>query len=210
MICGVPLRAVIGFGQVILETNRDRLSNETREYLARMRAACIRMDQLIRDVLSYGVLVRSELPLHPVNISELLHGIIKTYPDFQPPKAEISVSTDLPSVRGNEAALTQCFSNLLQNAVRFAGPDRVPQVRIWSERIDERVRISVEDNGVGIPQSMQERIFGLFQRGSNSGQGTGVGLAIVRKAAERMGGRVGVISEPGHGSRFWVELHSAN
>ncbi len=205
-----PLRAIIGFGDMIAEKEGKFLSAESRGYLERMKAASVRMDYLIRDVLNYSVIARAELPLHPVNVSELVRSIVETYPALQQPQAEISVATDMPAVQGNEAALTQCFSNLLENAVKFAQPGRTAHVQVHGEAVDGWVRISVEDDGVGIPAGMQDRIFRLFQRGSNAGDSTGIGLAIVRKAAERMGGRVGVISELGHGSRFWVELHMAN
>ncbi len=205
-----PLRALIGFGEAIMDEETARLSTRGQEYLHRIRAAAARMDHLICDVLNYSVIARAELPLHPVNVSDLLHGIIESYPALQAPEAEISVPANLPLVQGNEAALTQCFSNLLENAVKFVQPGQVPCVQVRGESDDGWVRISVEDNGVGIPQAMQSQVFGIFQRGSNAGEENGIGLAIVRKAAERMGGRVGVVSEPGHGTRFWVELHRAD
>jgi signal transduction histidine kinase len=205
-----PLRAIIGFGDMITEKDAKLLSDESQDHLVRMKSAALRMDHLIRDVLNYAALVRGELSLQPVNVSELLRGICETYPEFQSRRAQISIPPDLPAVQGNEAALTQCFSNLLDNAIKFVAPGQIPRVRILGEMTGERVRISIQDNGVGIPPTMQERVFGLFQRGHNSGQGTGVGLAIVRKAAERMGGRVGVMSAPGRGSTFWIELQAAS
>ncbi len=205
-----PLRALMGFGSMLLEEDTERLSLRGREYLERMRAAAARMDHLICDVLNYSVIARAELPLHPVNVSDLLRGIVATYPALQSLHAQVSVPPDLPVVQGNEAALTQCFSNLLENAVKFAQPGQLSRIQIRGETGNGWVRISVEDNGVGIPEAMHERIFRIFQKGSNTGDGNGIGLAIVRKAAERMGGRVGMTSEPGLGSRFWVELRGAN
>ena len=136
---------------------------------------------------------------------------------------------------GNEAALTQCFSNLLGNAVKFVKPGEKPEIVIWAERRDEAatgghrgartgpshltpasvaqgrgeftwVRIWVEDKGIGIAESMLARVFDMFSRGQSDYAGTGIGLALVRKVVERMGGSVGVESEEGRGSRFWVEL----
>jgi signal transduction histidine kinase len=204
-----PLRAIIGFSDIILAKDAAALSPESRDHLTRMEAAARRMDHLICDVLNYSSLVRQDLPLHPVNTSELLRGILETYPAFQSAKATISVISELPTVLGNEAALTQCFSNLLDNAVKFVPPGRVPQIRISAGYINGRARISVEDNGIGIPKVMLQRLFGLFQRGASPEAGTGVGLAIVRKAVERMGGSVGATSEPGIGSKFWIELRTA-
>ena len=114
----------------------------------------------------------------------------------------------MDKVFGHRASLNQCFSNLLLNAVKFVKPGVHPEERIWSESLNGRVRIWVQDNGIGIPKEQHERIFGLFQRLQMEGfyQGTGLGLAIVRKAVERMNGKARVESEPQNGSRFCVDL----
>ena len=129
-------------------------------------------------------------------------------PEFQESRAEISIAQPLHKVLGHEALLSQCLSNLLGNAVKFVGPGVRPHVKIWTEAFNDRVRVWVTDNGVGIPKGKQDRIFGLFQRLHQEDvyPVTGIGLAIVRKAVERMNGKVGVESEPGKGSRFWLEL----
>ena len=85
------------------------------------------MDRLISDMLSYSALVRGELPLHSVNVAKLVEGVIETYPSLRAHKHEIRVSADLPVVRGNEAALTQCFSSLLDNALKFVRPGQPPR-----------------------------------------------------------------------------------
>jgi signal transduction histidine kinase len=204
-----PLRAIISFGGMLEVEGSKWLTEETRDYIERMRSAAARMDHLICDMLRYSAFVRAELPLKPINISELLHSIIETYPLFQPHKTEIHVPSDLPIVHGNEAALTQCFSSLLENAVQYVEPGQIPKISIRAEKSNDSVRIFVEDNGIGVPSDFQAKIFDIFQRGNNSKDGTGIGLAVARIAAARMGGRVGVISEPGQGSRFWIELRSA-
>ena len=109
---------------------------------------------------------------------------------------------------GNQAGLTQCLSNLLGNAVKFVKPGERPQVRIRAEQRDAWVRLWVEDNGIGIPPEAVSRVFDMFSRAHKGYQGTGIGLALVRKVAQRMGGRVGVDSEVGKGSRFWIELRA--
>ena len=111
-------------------------------------------------------------------------------------------------VAGHEASLSQCFSSLLDNAVKFVKPGERARVRVWSERNDGMVRVNVEDNGIGIGSEHYGRIFDMFQRLHPAGvyEGNGIGLTIVRQAVERMGGTVGVESSPGKGSRFWVEL----
>ncbi|HWI58884.1 MAG TPA: HAMP domain-containing sensor histidine kinase, partial [Bacillota bacterium] len=204
-----PLRAIQSFGGILQEEAGHCLNEETQGYLTRMRTAANRMDALIRDVFNYSKLVREELALQPTDVSQLVRGIVETYPMFHPPKAQVEVDPNLPLVLGNEAALTQCFSNLIDNAVKFVKPGQTPKVRVSGELKDGFVRIYVTDNGIGIPKDLQSKIFGMFQRLSSSTEGTGVGLAIVRKATERMGGRVGLESESGQGSRFWIDLKPA-
>jgi signal transduction histidine kinase len=176
------------------------------DFLRRIRVASGRLDQLIQDSLSYIKAVRGELALKPVSLARLLHGLLQTYPQLQSNRADIRLAGSLPVVLGSEAALTQCFSNLLGNAVKFVKPGRKPRVRVRAEPKGNLVRIWVEDNGIGVPENSHERIFNMFERATNGYEGTGIGLAIVRKLVQRMGGSAGVESEEGRGSRFWVEL----
>jgi len=168
------------------------------------------LDHLIQDAFDYSLVACEPMKLEPVDTAALLQGMMESYPQFQQPKAEVRLDGELPVVLGNEALLTQCFSNLLNNAVKFTPPGTTPHVNVRTETRNSMVRFWVEDQGIGIPQPAQERIFGMFQRAHVGYEGTGIGLAIVRKAVERMGGRVGVESEPGQGSRFWVELRPVN
>ena len=200
-----PLRAMKGFAEVVNELSTGA-QPELRQFVRRIMTAADRMDSLIRDALSYSRAVRQELPLEPVDPGALLRGMLDSYPELQPSKARIELRGELPMVMGNEAGLTQCFSNLLGNAVKFVRPGQMPEVRIWSEPRDGWLRIWVEDNGIGISKLMLPRIFEMFSRGHNTYEGTGIGLALVRKVVQRMGGRLGVESEEGKGSRFWLEL----
>lgn len=205
-----PLRAMHGFAGLLAEECIDALNEQSREYLKRITTAAGRMDRLITDALSYSKVVRHEMPMEPVDVNRLLAGMIESYPIFQQPKADVAIVGELPAVMGNEAGLTQCFSNLLGNAVKFVPPGCTPTVRIRSERRGDRVRFWCEDNGIGIPVELQSRVFVMFQRLSKDYEGTGIGLALVKKVVERMGGAVGVESAPGQGSRFWIELTPAN
>lgn len=204
-----PLRAMTGFASLLAEESGGVLDAGGREYLNRIITAAGRMDRLITDALSYSQVVRHEMPLQTIDVGRLLAGMIDSYPIFQEPKARIEIAADLPRVQGNEAGLTQCFSNLLGNAVKFVAPGTVPQVRIRAERRGDRVRFWCEDNGIGIPVELQSRVFVMFQRLSKDYEGTGIGLTLVKKVVERMGGTVGLESEAGQGSRFWVELKAA-
>lgn len=204
-----PLRCMQNFSHLITEECGEQLNATGKEYLRRVINGAQRMDRLIMDVLSYSRLARGEVSLVEVDFDGVLRGIIESYPAFQAPNASIYIDGALPPVLGNEALLTQCIANLLGNAVKFVAPDVHPRVKIQVEEHGGMARFWFEDNGVGIPKKAHEKIFGVFERLNQNYEGTGIGLAIVRKAAERMGGKVGVESEPGQGSRFWLELLAA-
>jgi PAS domain S-box-containing protein len=206
-----PLRSMRGFAGILEAEHGQQLGADARDFLRRISASAERLDRLIQDVLNYSKVVRGDIPLESVETEKLLREIVESYSDFQPPLATVLVQTPLPNVRANPAALTQVISNLLSNAVKFVQPGVTPRIIIRAERHDDVVRLWFEDNGIGIPSHAVDRIFKMFQRLHPPGtyDGTGIGLAIIRKAVDRMGGRVGVESELDRGSRFWVELQKA-
>jgi PAS domain S-box-containing protein len=203
-----PLRAMRGFAEIASMMCGDGVQKEAKEALRRISSSAERMDGLITDALNYSRSVRQELPLTDVDTGALLRGVLDSYPEFQPSKADIKVEGRLPVVLGNEAGLTQCLSNLLGNAAKFVRPGEKPRIRVRAEERDGWARIWVEDRGIGISKEMLPRVFDMFSRGSKSYEGTGVGLALVRKVTQRMGGRAGVESVEGKGSRFWIEVKS--
>jgi len=210
-----PLRAMRGFSKILAEECSTQLEEEGKSYLERIGTSADRLDQLIQDVLNYTRVLRSNIPLSPVNTEKLLDDIIQSYPNLQRPEVKIDIAKPLPIVRANAAALTQVFSNLLGNAVKFIHPNVAPRVKVWAETGSQNNSMSrfwFEDNGIGIAKESQQRIFQMFQRLNRAElyEGTGIGLAIVRKAVERMGGKVGVESELGKGSRFWIELKDSD
>ncbi len=207
-----PLRSMQSFAMILAKDYASRLDAEGLEHLRRISTAANRMDRLIQDVLTYSRVVRSEMSAERIDLQNLLQDMLASYPTFQPPAAEIEVEGILPSVLGAQALVTQCVSNLIGNAVKFVAPGVTPRVRVFAEPAENAhyIRISFQDNGIGIASENHTRIFGIFERLSKSYDGTGIGLAIVKKAAEQMGGKVGLKSEPGKGSTFWLELRRAN
>ena len=201
-----PLRSLQGFGALLLNQSAAELTPQTAEYLRRITHSADRMDALIRDSLQYAKIVREKIPLTTVESASVFRGVLDSYPNLQKPHVEIDLVEPLPAVTANEAGLTQCFSSILANSIKFVKPGEVPHVRVWAETKGDFVRFWFEDNGIGIPLEYQDRIFGMFQQLDRSYEGTGIGLALVRKTAERMDGKVGVESEPGKGSRFWLEF----
>lgn len=206
-----PLRAIQSFTELVLANCADTLGPPNTDFLKQVIGSAERMDRLIQDVLAFSRLSRQEIQLGPVDVERLVRDIIQERPAWQPPRAEITIESPLLPMRGHGALLTQCLTNLLENAVKYVARGAKPQVRLHSQAVDGQVRLWIEDNGIGIPPEIQHKIFDLFERGHPSTQyeGTGIGLAIVRKAVQRMGGQVGVESEPGRGSRFWIQLPKA-
>ena len=204
-----PLRAMLGFSDILIEEYGSQLDEKANRFLGRISAASARMDNLIQDVLSFSQMSRLELPLQPTDTHKMIQEIIDSYPNLRPSEIGILLPKTLPFVLANEAALTQCVSNILGNAAKFVAKGVKPVVRIWAEEHDGRVKLWFKDNGIGIAEQDYQRIFAIFQRIDRSHDGTGIGLAIVKKAVERMGGHVGVESVPGQGTAFWLDLQSA-
>ncbi|MDZ7952341.1 sensor histidine kinase [Nostoc sp. DedQUE09] len=205
-----PLRAIQMFGSILLE-NQDRESNleNQQDYLQRIIASTQQADKLVQDLLEYSRLSRTEMPLQPINLSLLMIQILRQLElEITQQQARVQVEQPLAEVTGNPTIVIQVVTNLLTNAIKFVAPGVQPQLRIWTEKRNKLVRLWVQDNGIGIKKTHQKRIFNPFERlhSYEVYPGSGIGLAIVRKGVERMGGQVGVESQPGQGSRFWIDL----
>ena len=204
-----PLRTMQGFARALREDYSEQMPPEGRDYVQRIADAAERMDQLIRDLLTYSKVDRAELKIETVELGRIVAQALAVFEaDIQAARAAVHVEVNAPPVRAEPTFLAQAICNLLSNAIKFTKPGIDPVVRIHAERRDRRARLSVTDNGIGIPLAQHERIFKPFERlhGVEAYPGTGIGLAIVQKAVERMHGAVGVESQPGAGSQFWIEL----
>ena len=176
--------------------------------LERIKAATVQMEQLTRDLLQYCRVTREDMTPQPVAVDALLKDVLSMNNFVLPERAQLVLRDGMDRVMANPTLLGQCLSNLINNAFKFAAPDVPLHVEIWTERQGNRVRISVKDNGIGIDPAHHEKVFGLFERVGNVKEhdGTGIGLAIVARAVQRIGGKCGVESKLGAGSRFWIEL----
>jgi PAS domain S-box-containing protein len=208
-----PLRAIYGLGTAVIEDNRKQLDTQGLEFLERMIAAAARMDQMLLDLLAYSRLGKAELRLDHVDVASAVaaaHDLVSG--EFETSGAEFTVVEPLAPVRGHGPTLVQALSNLFTNAAKYTQPGERPRIRVWTEERGPITRICVGDEGIGIAPVHHERIYRAFERlhGPDLYPGTGIGLAIVRRAIERMGGEVGVESQLGEGSVFWIELPCSN
>jgi len=207
-----PLRAVQGMATALREDHGEKLEPEAREYMDRILHASTRMDTLIRDMLEYSKITRTEFQVKPVRVeSALADAQSSIAAEVKERGAEIRVQGAFPLVLGEQTLLTQVFLNLLSNAVKFVAPGIRPEVEVYAKEGERNVRLFVKDNGIGIAEQYQEKIFKMFERLHSTSEypGTGIGLAIVQKAVLQMNGGFGVESELGRGSCFWIELPKA-
>jgi PAS domain S-box-containing protein len=204
-----PLHTLQGFATTLLARQGDKLDEQGLESLRRVIASSARMDRLITDLLEYSRLARADLALSPVSTVTIVHeliGQLQREPEMA--NAAIHFQEPLPWVLGHRLTLQHVFANLIGNAIKFVQPGERAKVNIWAEERTDVARIWIEDRGIGISPENFERIFTPFESLNENGkyQGAGIGLAIAKRAVERMGGRVGVRSTEGAGSQFWVEL----
>ena len=232
-----PLRSIQGFAEMLQTECGSALPAAGQDYAARLVRSAAYMDQLLADLLEYSRLGQIDLPLAPLRLEPVVAEVLDSLAaDIEAKAAQLEVQEPLVSVNAHPATLKRMLSNLITNALKFVPPGTRPHVRVWTEerkgidgsrrsaRVEAdgqsfdlssafpRVRLWIKDNGIGVAPDQHEKIFGLFQRvhRNESYPGTGIGLAIVRKGAERMSGQAGVESQVGQGSRFWVELPAAD
>lgn len=208
-----PLRGMSVMAQLLLETYAGQvLDAEGQGYAKRIVEQSGRLDQMTLDLLDYSRVSSAEAPLEPIDLAAILQDTLAAMaPETASRKARIEGSGLSDRVLGNRVLVHQIFSNLLSNAIKFVGPGVEPRVRITGAAHGDSIRVCVEDNGIGILPENQGKLFRLFERIHSEEEypGTGVGLAIVKRAAERMGSRVGFDRGQNGGSSFWFELRRA-
>ena len=206
-----PLRAMQGYASALLEDYAETIDEAGREYLRHIVSAGNRMDRLTRDVLVYSKIPRTAFKVNSIDLDKLVSDIVRHNLPDKTKEAVVMIEKPLLSVLGNESFLAQSVSNLIDNAVKFASKERPLRIRVWTDRHEEQVRLWVEDNGIGILPEHHARVWGMFERihPQHMYEGTGIGLAIVRKTVERMNGTMGVESDGVTGSKFWIQLPEA-
>ena len=204
-----PLRGIDGYSRLLLEDYLDRLDEDGRLFLHNIRHAARQMSQLIEDLLAYSRLERQTLKTGQANLLRLLKELLaERANDINERGVRLTIDLPCEVVTADASGLTQIWRNLLDNALKFTQTVAVPRIEIGGEETADRQRFWVRDNGIGFDMQYQKRIFEIFQRlhRAEDFPGTGIGLAIVRKALERMGGRVWAESRPGAGATFYLEF----
>jgi light-regulated signal transduction histidine kinase (bacteriophytochrome) len=206
---GAPLVTICKFARALLQDPSFEESVEVKSMIERMECAAVRMEATLQDLLEYCCLGHEEVALDPVNLDELMQHVVMEHRSIiQRRGAEISIDRPLPCVRGAPLLLGQVLANVVTNALKNAKPDERPRLRISASLNETEVVLKVSDESPTAHGNPEEEQFRLFERMHERGcyQGAGVGLAIVRRAIERMNGRVWVESSSGKGTCFNIGL----
>lgn len=204
-----PLRGISGYATLLMEDHADELNEEGKKYLGNLVSSTERMSLLIEDLLAYSRVERREIKKTAVNLNEMFEKIITEYQaDINSRNLQFKLEIGYDELFTDHEALSQALRNIIDNAVKFTRGRETPQIFIRCGKLEDHCLISIEDNGIGFDMKYYDKIFEIFQRLHLAEEypGTGVGLAVVRKAIERLGGKIWAVSEPGEGSTFFMEL----
>ncbi len=201
-----PLRAIENFSRIVCERYADKLDAKGQDFLQRVVAGAQRLDRLIEDVLTLSRVQRTVQPSETVDSGEIVADVLRHLePRIRETEAVVTVSEDLPAILADRRWATQAVQNLVSNALKYTVEGEAPQVEIRGFKGLEGVGLMVRDRGMGVSPDCADRIFQLFQRAvSRNIEGTGAGLAIVKRVAERHGGRAWVRPRDGGGSEFII------
>ncbi len=207
-----PLITIAGFTNVLAEDHAPKLPGEVRDIVGRIRRAALRMEELLANLVQYSRLSRAPTAFETVDVEEILRDLRTEHQGFIADRhARLEVQAPLPFVLASRLLLAQALGHLLTNALKFCAPGKPPVVRITAQETEKTVVLTVTDEGIGIAPEHQERVFKIFEKLHTNAAypGTGMGLALVRRATERMRGRVWLESALGAGTRFHLELPKA-
>jgi len=224
-----PLRKIQAFGDRLKTKYNEVLTEQGRDYLERMQNAALRMQNLINALLLLSRITTRAQPFVPVNLAQVVQEVLLDLEvRIDSSKAEVELGS-LPTIEADHLQMRQLLQNLIGNALKFHPKDKPPKVRVWGILTDEKsmkhqvgmsneqfpilcklthCQLMVRDNGIGFDEKYVDRIFNVFQRlqGRSEYEGTGMGLAICRKIAERHNGSITAKSSPGEGATFIVTL----
>jgi signal transduction histidine kinase len=204
-----PLRGLDGYSRLLLEDHAGQLDEEGLSFVKIIRRAAQNMSQLIDDLLAYSRLERRALHSGQVDINGLLESLLaERGEEFRARGVTLRVDLASATATADAEGLAQALRNLIDNALKFTTGVKQPAIAIGGSQTEKTQLLWIRDNGVGFDMRFHDRIFEIFQRlhREEDYPGTGIGLAIVKKALERMGGRAWAESAPGNGATFWLEI----
>jgi two-component system sensor kinase FixL len=203
-----PLRKVLAFGDRLNTRFASVLGEDGRDYLERMLSSSRRMRKLIDDLLTYSRVATQARPFETTNLNEILNDVLSDL-ELRIEQAHGKIEKEiLPTIDADPSQMRQLFQNLIANALKFHRKDVAPIVQITVKNTRDHCILSIVDNGIGFDEKYLDKIFTIFQRlhGKQEYEGTGVGLAVCRRIAERHGGAITAESSLGGGARFVVSL----
>jgi signal transduction histidine kinase len=207
-----PMRMINIYTQLVLKRAHGENDPQLSEYAGFVRDGVVRMEDLIRDLLTFSRIVHTERDNNDVaDLSASLQQALAVLQNRVEENGAVIVAQPLPPVRGDTRQLALVFQNLISNSIKYRNPLEPPQIAVCAERANSEWIISVRDNGIGFDQQYAERIFGLFKRlHKDEYPGTGLGLSICQRIIERYGGRMWAIGKTGHGATFYFALQPAD
>ena len=204
-----PLQTIKDLTEKLTERHRENFNAEEINHADNINLTIDHMDRFIDDLLAYARLGHKSLKLRGMPLGFVIAQVTDVLsPRIEKTGAAITIADDLPDISGDQILLQQIFSNLLDNALTYCQEKRKPEISISWQQDKNQAIICVADNGIGIPAEQQERIFEMFHRLHSQDEypGTGIGLAIVKKAVEMQGGRIWIESEVTRGSKFYISF----
>lgn len=209
-----PLRKILSFADRLRSKAKDDLQPDALDYMERIQSSAQRMRILINDLLTYSRVTTKAQPFAPVDLNQVLNDVVS---DLEVRLEQSGGSVEkgqLPTIDADATQMRQLLQNLISNALKFVPPDRKPKVKVEAEILQTSAlgqpacKVTVSDNGIGFEEKYLDRIFTIFQRlhGRHEYEGTGIGLAVCRKIADRHGGILTATSRPGEGSSFIIIL----
>jgi light-regulated signal transduction histidine kinase (bacteriophytochrome) len=205
-----PLRGIDGYSQLLAESIGDDLDEESKIFLANIRSSSQQMNLLIEDLLAYSRLERKGFIHEPLKLTYIMDDILRQY-QSEIETHKIKISRNCPEnfiLNTDKESLLIVIRNLIDNAIKFSAKEEKPTIEIGSSQSDTEFIIFVQDNGIGFDMKYHSRIFKIFQRLhlAEEYQGTGIGLAMVSKAVQRMNGQISAESSPGNGACFTLRI----
>lgn len=204
-----PLQVLLGYANLLSTDMADELPEDIVESLRYIEAYAHKMKSMIDNLLLFSELGSAEVAVESVDMQALVSLVLARFYDrIKGRGVTVDVAGDLPPAMGYSPWLEEVFANLVDNSIKYIGEDNGdPRIVIYGRRTGELARYEIVDNGVGIEEADQQRLFQMFTRfHRHHADGTGLGLSIARRIVEKLGGRIGVESQPGNGTKFWIEL----